>query len=83
MAKDIKDQLSELMYKVESRLDKYFTFENYKPPKFSNSLEERSYNLRFCLATCFFMNACRIVPNKSEGTYLSVKEGIIMKLDTA
>ena len=28
------------------------------------------------------MNACRLMPgSKSEGTYLSVKDGIIMRLD--
>jgi HrpA-like RNA helicase len=86
MAKDIKDQLSEILYKlkpsgrIEAIMDK--EMETYCFGKDLDKRDKRSHDLRFCLSQSFFMNTCRSMPNqKNEGSYISIKDGLHMRLD--
>jgi hypothetical protein len=80
MAYNIKNQLSDCLYKLNWSKIEQSLRDDLKHIKASS--KDRSHNLRACLALGFFMNTCRRMPNtKAEGVYITLKDGLSLKLD--
>lgn len=80
-ARNIREQLSEHMRGVRWEEIKRF-FKRGPSVKERQSYQERSKLLRQALGVGFFMNTARRIPHHSkEGTYLTVNEGLQVRVD--